>query len=237
MDRPKGKDRIIAALDFATLKEAEEMAVKLSGYVGMFKVGLQLLTAVGAPAVVNACKQWGGEIFYDGKFCDIPNTVGGASAAAAELGVKMFNLHASCGSQSMAKAVENKGDSIVLAVTVLTSINEEECQSIFGEAPGDKAVHFAYKARREGIDGIICSSQELNLFAFESDLADMIKVIPGIRPAGTSLDDQQRTNTPGQAVKDGADYLVIGRAITSAENPAEAAIAIAQEIEQAEKEM
>lgn len=157
----EAREKIIVALDVDSLDRALELVEELHPYVGYFKVGLELLTSEGAPKVVRAIKEAGGKIFYDGKFKDIPNTVAGASKAVARLGVDMFNVHASGGVEMMKAAVDNKGESKVLAVTVLTSLSEEDIHSIYGASSKSKVIEFACWAKIVGVDGLICSPQEL----------------------------------------------------------------------------
>lgn len=229
----KAKDRIIVALDVDSMEEAWKLVGPLYDYVGYFKVGLQLLTSEGAPRVVKGIKERGGRVLYDGKFDDIPNTIAGASRVVAKLGVDMFNVHASAGKEAIAKAVENKGKCLVLGVTVLTSIDEDECGSIFGDEPNNMVEYFAQMLFDAGADGVICSAKELDVL---SDM-DFLKVTPGIRPKWAQKGDQKRVMTPGEAIKAGADYLVIGRPIRKPPeeigNPVDAAKRIAEEIEQA----
>ena len=119
-----GKDRVMVALDVNDWNEGKRLIEQLAPHVGYFKVGLELLTAVGAPVVVAHIKNCGGKLFYDGKFSDIPNTIAGASQAAAQMGVEFFDVHANCGLESMKEAVRCRGNAKVLAVTVLTSFDE-----------------------------------------------------------------------------------------------------------------
>lgn len=210
----EAKERIVVALDVDSLDKALELVEELHPYVGYFKVGLELLTNEGAPKVVQAIKEAGGKIFYDGKFKDIPNTVAGASKAVAKLGVDMFNVHASGGIEMMKAAVDNKGESKVLAVTVLTSLSEEDAHSIYGAPSKGKVIEFARWAKIAGIDGLICSPQELQALGKQKELDDLLRVTPGVRPEWAARGDQKRVMTPGEAVKAGADYLVIGRPIT-----------------------
>lgn len=236
----KAKDRIIVALDVDDLSKALDLVEKLRIYTGLFKIGLELLTNEGAPSVVKEIRHLGGEVFYDGKFCDIPNTIAGASRAVAKLGVKMFNVHASAGSEAISKAVENRGEALVLGVSVLTSIDEFECESIFGAKPEKKVVQFAEMLNQKGADGIICSAKELEPISKALIAGNFLRVTPGIRPKWAQTGDQKRVMTPGEAIKAGADYLVIGRPITQPPekigSPVTAAKKIAQEIEQALKE-
>lgn len=211
----KPHERIIVALDTNELSEATNLVDMLWDKIGMLKIGLQLLTAVGALDIIYELKKSMGNkprIFLDGKFCDIPNTVGKASAAAASLGADMFNVHASCGLEAMKAAVANKGDAKVLAVTLLTSIGTEECRRIYGVSPIRVVEGFVRDAMACGIDGIICSPKEVQ---FVSRITDMITVVPGIRPSWAAANDQKRITTPRDAILAGADYLVIGRPITS----------------------
>jgi len=230
----KAKDRIIVALDVDSLDKAKSLVESLAPYVGCFKIGLELLTAVGAPKVVEFIYSFGGQVFYDGKFDDIPNTVGGAAKAIAGLNVKMFNVHASAGVEAMMSAVANKGQSLVLAVTVLTSLEENNAHLIFGGPNKAKVLQFARDAKLAGCDGIICSSQELELLGMQKELDGLLKVTPGVRPKWAAADDQKRIMTPAEAIKAGATALVIGRPITKppAEigTPVEAAKKIAEEI-------
>lgn len=238
----KTEHRIIVALDVDSFEKAKFLVESLTLHAGCFKVGLQLLTAVGAPEVVRFVQGLGGQVFYDGKFYDIPNTVAGASKAVAELGVDMFNVHASGGVEMMRAAVENRGQSKVFAVTVLTSLSEEDIHSIYGGPAKSKVIDFAHLALIAGVDGIICSPQELSVLRSREEFNKLLMVTPGVRPKWASVGDQKRIMTPGEAIRLGADYLVIGRPITrdfeggGFNNPAEAAQAIASEIEQALKE-
>lgn len=208
------QDRIIVALDVSSLEDAKPLVDQLAEYVGCFKVGLELITAVGGPKVVAFVRSFGGEVFYDGKFDDIPNTVGKASKAVVALGVKMFNVHASAGRKSIEAAVANKGEAQVLGVTVLTSIDEIECVSIFGDKPGPKVLQFTKMLVECGADGVICSPKELELLGQHEEISSLLKTTPGVRPLWAAIGDQKRVMTPGEAVKAGADILVIGRPIT-----------------------
>ena len=259
MERPKGKNRIIVALDVPNLSQAGDLVGALAQHVGMFKTGLQLIMSVGAPQIVNWFKEQGygpDKIFLDGKLNDIPNTIGEAAKAIANLGVRMFNVHACSGIDGMRAAVDKNlkvnlsGDggkvsvvkgSLVLAVTVLTSFEENDGNLTFGGPTKAKVLEFSRRAKLAGCDGIICSPQELTLLRTRPELKDMLLVTPGVRPEWAAAGDQKRIMTPGEAVKAGADYLVIGRPIIKPPEeiggPVEAAKKIAAEIELAEQEM
>ena len=228
------KDRIIVALDVPSLEQAGPLITSLASYVWCFKIGLELITAEGGPQAVRFVQERGGQVFYDGKFCDIPNTVGNAAKAAAGLGVQMFNVHASAGVEAMMAAVANKWKALVLAVTVLTSLEENNAHLIFGGSSKAKVLQLARDAKIAGCDGIICSPQELELLGKQKELVGLLKVTPGVRPEWAATGDQKRVMTPAEANKAGATVLVIGRPITKppAEigTPVDAAKKILEEI-------
>ncbi|OGF14697.1 orotidine 5'-phosphate decarboxylase [Candidatus Falkowbacteria bacterium RIFCSPLOWO2_02_FULL_45_15] len=228
------KDRIIVALDVPSLEQAGPLITSLASYVWCFKIGLELITAEGGPQAVRFVQERGGQVFYDGKFCDIPNTVGNAAKAAAGLGVQMFNVHASAGVEAMMAAVANKWKALVLAVTVLTSLEENNAHLIFGGSSKAKVLQLARDAKIAGCDGIICSPQELELLGKQKELVGLLKVTPGVRPEWAATGDQKRVMTPAEAIKAGATVLVIGRPITKppAEigTPVDAAKKILEEI-------
>ena len=245
----EAKDKIIVALDVDTPKKALDLVKQLKGRVGCFKIGLQFITAmlrsVIFPITGNEValiqmlfSELDGNIMWDGKFDDIPNTMAGASQEVVKIGVKMFNLHASAGLEAIAEAVANKGNALVLGVTVLTSIDENECVSIFGDFPSYKVIQFAKMLIDGKADGIICSPKELSVLSEEN--IKLLKVTPGIRPKWAQKGDQKRVMTPSEAIKAGADYLVIGRPIRKPPeeigSPVDAAKKIAEEIQQALKE-
>lgn len=239
------KERIFVALDVDTPEKAWEYVSKLDQHVGGFKIGLEFTTSmltrlIAAESETEANFQLkkirmlfgvlDGRVFWDGKFNDIPNTVGGASKAITRLNVKMFNVHASAGIDAMRAAAMNKSHSLVLAVTVLTSLEENNAHLIFGGPSKAKVIQFARDAKIAGCDGIVCSPQELKLLGKQTELMSLLKVIPGIRSKDSPPDDQRRTMTAAEAVKAGADYLVIGRPITAAPDPVAAAKKFAAEI-------
>jgi orotidine-5'-phosphate decarboxylase len=231
-------DRILAALDFADADAAAAAAGRLRGHVGGFKIGKQLFTARG-PAVVRLLTEHGDRVFLDLKFHDIPNTVAGAIASAASLGVWMANVHASGGRAMMAAARDaaekaaqpGRPRTLVVAVTVLTSLDAAALKETGVDAgPADQVARLARLAREAGLDGVVCSPQEIELVRRECGKEFLI-VTPGIRGADDAKGDQARTATPEGAVRAGADYLVVGRPITAASDPAAAADRIAAAIE------
>jgi orotidine-5'-phosphate decarboxylase len=236
MTRDEARAKIIFALDVSDFSDVEKWASLIADRVGMFKVGKQLYTACG-PAVVRMIQKYGGEVFLDLKYHDIPNTVAMASLEAARLGVKLFNLHALGGYEMMATTVEALDREFqgserpkVLAVTILTSSNEETLRAVGIDRPvQEMVVRLAQLAKRAGIDGVVASPQETPLIR-EACGKDFLIVTPGVRPAFASADDQKRIMTPAAAVAAGADYLVIGRPIAAAPDPVQAAESIVEEI-------
>jgi orotidine-5'-phosphate decarboxylase len=236
MTREEARSKIIFALDVECMGEAERWADLIATHVGMFKVGKQLFTACG-PAVVKAVRERGGELFLDLKYHDIPNTVVMASLEAARLGVRLFNLHALGGYEMMARSMEalcrefpDESRPRVLAVTILTSSNEETLRGVGIDLPvSEIVVKLALLAKKAGIDGVVASPLEIPLIR-EACGPDFLIVTPGVRPSFASTDDQKRVMTPAEAVKGGADYLVIGRPISAAPDPIKAAEAIVEEI-------
>ena len=234
------KDKIILPLDVDTAEKAVEMVTLLKDDVGAFKVGLELVNSAGLGVFEQIRKAGAGRIFYDSKFHDIPNTVAGASRAAARLGVWMFNVHCAGGAEMMRAArdaaVEQSAKlgrpcPLVIGVTVLTSID----QTILSDemrVPGivaDQVVHLARLAQKAGLDGVVSSPHEIELIR-DACGPGFVIVTPGVRPAGADIGDQKRVMTPSEAVAKGADYLVIGRPITKADAPVSAARLIAEGI-------
>jgi len=236
MNREQAREKIIFALDVPEFSDIEKWSNLLAAKVGMFKIGKQLFTACG-PAAVRVIQKHGGEVFLDLKYHDIPNTVAMATLEAARLGVKLSNLHALGGYEMMAATMdvldkEFKGGvrTKVLAVTILTSSTEETLRGIGIEhSVQDMVVRLAKLARSAGVDGVVASPQEVQLIR-EACGPDFLIVTPGVRPAFASADDQKRIMTPAAAVAEGADYLVIGRPISAAADPAQAADMIVAEI-------
>ena len=229
------RDRLIVALDMTGLAEAEGLLDRLAGVVSTFKVGAQLFTAAG-PAAVELVRKRGGRVFLDLKYHDIPATVSGAVREAARLGVTLLTAHASGGGEMLRAAAEaaraEHGERPrVLAVTVLTSLGRGALQrelqipvSVEGHV-----VHLATLAREAGCDGVVASPHEAGRLRHVLGRECLI-VTPGIRPAGAARDDQERIATAVAARRAGADYLVVGRPITAAADPAAAAAALLDEL-------
>jgi orotidine-5'-phosphate decarboxylase len=207
----------MVALDMDDREEAAGLAREIGERVAAFKVGSQLFSGSG-PEVVRKIRQEGGQVFLDLKFHDIPNTVKKAVEAVKGLGISFFTVHASGGAQMVAAAKEAAGEAKVLAVTLLTSLDKKNIEAIgFEGEVKEQVVRLARLARNAGADGIVCSPLEVAHLRKALD-DQCLLVTPGIRPAGASSDDQARISTPAQAVKEGADYLVVGRPIVQAEN-------------------
>jgi orotidine-5'-phosphate decarboxylase len=221
-------DRIIVALDVPTLDEADALARQLTGRVGWFKVGLELFTAHG-PAAVEAIRAHG-PVMLDLKLHDIPTTVERAAARVADLGVGLLTVHASGGPSMIEAAVRGLGGGgEILAVTVLTSMSDDELAAIGAPAASVQVPALAKLAVDAGAPGLVCAPTDL-LAVRDAVGGEVRLVTPGVRPAGASADDQTRIATPSSAVADGADLLVIGRPITRADDPVAAAAAIAAEL-------
>jgi orotidine-5'-phosphate decarboxylase len=233
------KDRLIVALDVDSLDSATRLVDTLAGQVTRFKIGSQLFTAAG-PSAVDAVRKRGGEVFLDLKFHDIPNTVDGAAREAVRLGVFMFNVHASGGRAMMTAAARGAAEAahtqglprpLVIAVTVLTSFDRA---ALAGELHIASSVeghvlHLCGLASEAGLDGNVASPNEIRAIRNAMGRAWTI-VTPGVRPAGSERHDQSRVATPHAAVAAGADYLVVGRPITGAPDPARAAEGILAEM-------
>ena len=213
---------VVVALDNTSLDAALALADKLDPTLCRLKVGKELFTRSG-PAIVQALQKRGFEVFLDLKFHDIPNTTAQAVMAAADLGVWMVNVHASCGYDAMALAkqrlVEGGYDTLLIAVTVLTSMNQQNLAQIGVNNELEAQVsRLAQLTQKAGLDGVVCSAQEAK--RLKTLCGDDFKLItPGIRLPEDNSDDQQRICTPKQALQDGADYLVIGRSITNSPDP------------------
>ncbi|WP_370297664.1 orotidine-5'-phosphate decarboxylase [Ammoniphilus sp. YIM 78166] len=223
------RDRIIIALDYSAGEEALACARKLQGTASYVKVGMQLYYGAG-PSIVASLKDMGFKVFVDLKVHDIPNTAKGAMQSLASLGVDMVNVHAAGGKEMMAAAREglekgagNGPKPLLIAVTQLTSTTQQVMNEQIG-IPGtiaDSVQQYARLAKEAGLDGVVASPLEVKLVK-ESCGTDFITVTPGIRPVGADTGDQKRITTPEMAFSIGSDYIVIGRPVTQAQDPAAA---------------
>jgi orotidine-5'-phosphate decarboxylase len=238
--RASMRERLILALDVGDLAEVKNLVRLLAPEIGMFKVGKQLFTHAG-PQAVQLIQQLGGEIFLDLKFHDIPTTVAKAAAEATRLGVKMFNVHASGSLEMMSRTVrevrrvcrqETLRRPIMLAVTVLTSLNQDDLKRVgLNVNVADQVVRLALLSKEAGMDGVVASPHEVADIRAACGRRFVI-VTPGIRPRDGQRNDQERVMTPRGAVDAGVDYIVVGRPILGAKDPLAAARAIVAEMEQ-----
>ena len=232
-------EKLILALDVPDYDRASELVERFKEYIGIFKVGPELFISSGSKIIEEINKK-GKKVFLDLKFHDIPNTVSKAAITATKLGVHMFNVHTSGGLEMMKKCKDSVMDLClrenmevpkILGVTVLTSISKEILKAEVGIQRSLKAhvKHLASLAQRAGLDGVIASAKEASMIRDLCGKGFLI-VTPGIRPSWTPPDDQKRTMTPKEAVKEGADYLVIGRGVLQHEDPLKALELISLEI-------
>ncbi len=240
--RPEIKEKIVLALDVDTVEQAKELITELKDYVGVFKVGLQMYTGNGYE-IFNFMKEQNIKFFFDVKLHDIPNTVAKAAENIVRHGASFFNLHTTGGEEMMRtaseaarKAAKETGheNPTILGVTVLTSISEESLQQELKVPykPIDYVMHLALLAKKAGLDGVVASVWEAKKIK-QACGKDFKVLCPGIRPDWSSKNDQKRLATPSIAIKEGADYLVIGRAVTAAEDRVKAIQMIYEEIENA----
>lgn len=232
------RERLIVALDVSTASEAAKIVQSVGDSAGFFKVGNQLFTATG-PEVVRDLVASGRSVFLDLKFHDIPNTVAAAVRSASAMGVSMVTVHASGGSKMLKAAVDAARSSgqtpLILAVTVLTSLRQQDLQEIgFGGNMKDQVLRLASLAQTSGCGGVVASAAEAA--GLRRMLGTGLAIVtPGIRPAGEGAGDQARTATPYEAIAAGASHIVVGRPITGAKDPVHAARRIVGEIESALK--
>jgi orotidine-5'-phosphate decarboxylase len=230
------REKLIVALDVPDAASASALVAKLDGTCLWFKVGLELFTAAG-PSVLEPILKRGHSVFLDLKFHDIPNTVAGAVRSAARLGVRMLNVHAA-GGPAMLTAARAALDGLpdppqLLAVTMLTSIDQAQAHAIgFHQSPSEQALALARMSLEAGINGFVCSPQEVEAIRALAGPQSTL-VVPGVRPAGAELGDQRRVGTPAETLRLGASYLVVGRPITQAADPARAASQILDEMAEA----
>lgn len=237
----EAKERLIVALDVDTKEAAESLINRLKDDVGMFKIGLQLYTSAGND-IVNFIKGKGCKVFLDLKLHDIPNTVAESARVLTKLGVDMLNVHAQ-GGYAMMKAAkeatveESKRLGIdppkLIAVTILTSLGEDEVKSIGYEKSPEEMVELLGRLTKEaGLDGVVCSPLEAGIIR-DACGDDFARVTPGVRPSGGEIGDQKRVTTPKMALEGGSTYIVVGRPITKANDVQAAAKAIVKEMEEA----
>lgn len=229
----RASERLIVALDVPTPEDAAELIAKIGDNAGVWKIGLELLFA-GGTELARRLSDQGQKVFVDAKLLDIPHTVERATANIAALGASFLTVHGH-DIKTMEAAMKGRGSSDLklLAVTVLTSLDKPDLeQQGSAMTPAELVLHRAQLRRQAGFDGVIASGQEAAAIR-EATGDDFLIVTPGIRPAGADVGDQARIMTPARAIAAGADYLVVGRPITQAEDPGAAARAIVEEIEQA----
>jgi orotidine-5'-phosphate decarboxylase len=220
---------VIVALDVATVEEAVDLAGMVRSHVGGFKVGLRLLHRFG-PGVIGALASLERPVFADAKLHDIPSQVEAAAEALGQAGARWVTAHAGGGEHMLQAAVAGLAAGSgamagILAVTVLTSLDGDDLSAIgIDRAPGDLVRSYAAAAARSGVEGVVCSPQELGIVA--ATAPGLVRVTPGIR-IEAGIDDQARTASPAQAIADGADWIVVGRPITLADDPVEAAADLA----------
>ena len=222
------RQRIVVALDGIEKNEALKLAQKLRDSVWGFKVN-DLLVECGV-SIISELKAYG-QVFADAKLHDIPNTVANGVKRLSAAGADLITIHASGGSSMIAQAAACAGEARILAVTALTSLNAGDTQAIYRRSPAESVIFLAKLAAASGAHGTVCSPEEVGMLSAQPELGKLIKVVPGIRPSWYGkTDDQQRTNTPAEAVKSGASLLVIGRPIVKHQDPVEAARMVNEEI-------
>ena len=225
--------RVIVALDYPQRQLAMELVDQLDPDQCRLKVGKEMFTRLG-PALVETLVGRGFDVFLDLKFHDIPNTVAAACDAAADLGVWMMNVHASGGRRMMETAAERLANRqqrpLVIGVTILTSLAQEDIQEVgFTGTPAENVLRLAALAESSGLDGVVCSPRESSTIREQASPAFAL-VTPGVRPVSAVLDDQKRVMTPGDAMRAGSTYLVVGRPITAADDPLAVLSAINAEV-------
>jgi orotidine-5'-phosphate decarboxylase len=244
-DKVSPKERLIVALDVETADEARRLFEALRDSAGMFKVGSQLFTAAG-PGLVREIVSAGARVFLDLKFHDIPNTAAAASREAVRLGVSLFNVHAAGGSEMMRRAADAAREEAarlgvakpdLIAVTVLTSMDAAALAEtgVGADSVEAQVRRLARLSDASGLDGVVASPHEIKPVRESVARAGFLVVTPGVRPQSTAHDDQKRVMTPAEAVRAGADFIVVGRALLNSPDPARAASEIVREMEEAAK--
>ena len=233
------KEKLIVALDVETASRARELFAALRGVVGMFKIGMQLFTAVG-PSIVREIINAGGGVFLDLKYHDIPNTVAAAGVEAARHGISIFNVHTFGGAEMMRRTADAVADVSerehlerprIIGVTLLTSVNQKVLTEVgVASSPDQHVPALARLAAASGLDGVVASPLEVVSVRAAVTKEDFLVVTPGVRPSGAAPHDQRRLTTPAEAIRAGSDYLVIGRPIIDADDPVAAANSIVADI-------
>jgi len=239
------KDKLIVALDVDSADRALHIFASLQHFVAIFKIGSQLFTAAG-PNIVREIVDHGGRVFLDLKFHDIPNTVAAAGVEAARLGVSIFNVHASGGVEMMKRTAEAVAEIAererlvkpkVIGVTLLTSLDQANLKQLgINDEPRAVVARLARLAANCGFDGVVASPREIGIIRETIAKRNFLIVTPGIRSSAEVTQDQRRTLTAAEAIRAGADYLVVGRPIINAEDPLGAARKIVEEIDAAIRE-
>jgi len=242
----KPSDKLIVALDIETAHRALDLFEALQDVVGMFKIGSQLFTAAG-PDIVREIVARGGRVFLDLKFHDIPNTVATAGVEATRLGVSIFNVHASGGVEMMKRTAEAVAEIAererlvkpkVIGVTLLTSLDQANLKQLgINDEPPAVVARLARVVTSCGLDGVVASPREIGIIREMVVSRDFLIVTPGIRSGADATQDQRRTLTAAEAIRAGADYLVVGRPILNAEDPLSAARKMVEEIDAATREV
>src|SRR5215218_7195446 len=234
------KEKLIVALDVETAAEALRLYGELRGEAGMFKVGSQLFTAAG-PELVRRLVSQGARVFLDLKFHDIPNTVAAAAREAVRLGVTLFDVHAAGGGEMMRRAAEATSEEAarlgvakpsLIAVTVLTSADARTLEEtgVSAESVEAQVRRLARLADASGLDGVVASPHEIEVVRDAVPRSPFLVVTPGVHPTASAYEDQKRVMSPSEAVRAGADFIVVGRAILNADDPARAARAVVGEM-------
>lgn len=226
-------ERIIVALDDMDEEEARMWVERLAPHVGGFKVGSEFCAIIGDRWAVALIRDTGKKCMLDRKLNDVPRTMARTTSVWAGYNPWLFTVHASATQNGIKASAESKQKMLLAGVTVLTSMSEEECRHVYNESPPAKVHAFALDLANAGADAIVCSPLELPMLGEDERLDNLVRVTPGIRPTGKDMEDQKRAATPGSAIANGADYLVIGSAITKDRDPVDMTKLISEEIARA----
>jgi len=218
------------ALDFDDLDKIQETIESVQPYSNYFKIGLEAVTKFGVSNLVEILKKYNSQVFLDIKIHDIPNTVAGAVRSAEQIGADFVTIHSTTGKKALEEAVKNVKNIKLLGVSILTSIDDDECLEIYGKNTEEKVLERASVLNQVGFYGMVCSAKEAKMIRSKPEFDNLKLVTPGIRPSFSQKGDQARIMTPAEAVKEGVDYMVIGRPITQHQYPAVAAKMILKEI-------